>query len=50
MLKQAGMVILPTNCDALWLLENVQKLGMPLNCKGCSIILTDLLNAMGIKA
>lgn len=48
--KQKGMVALPENRDGLNLLNYAVKGKKPLNCKGCSIILTDLLLASNIAA
>ena len=50
LVPQKGMVVLPTQRDGITLLEYVLKNGGSLNCRGCSLILTDCLMSIGILA
>lgn len=49
-IKQAGMVCLPIQRDGFTLLEHSLRFKKPLNCKGCSLILTDCLISLGVMA
>ena len=49
-IRQSGMIVLPLRRDALSLLTYSVQNKNPLNCKGCSIILTDLLLSIGVMA
>ena len=49
-IKQAGMIVLPIQRDGLSLLNYALQGNKELNCKGCSLILTDCLMSIGVLA